>query len=57
MRVPLTHYGVAISLMNGVLPRSLQIFPEALLAYQKAVTNFEPGEHHESTNCNGKGFL
>jgi len=39
--VPITNYGVAISLMRGVLPRSLQLFPEALSAYQRAVINLE----------------
>lgn len=34
--VPITNYGVAISLLHNVLERSLQIFPEALAAYQKA---------------------
>lgn len=34
--VPVTNYGVAISLLNGVLERSLQIFPAALEAYKKA---------------------
>ncbi|MDR1126167.1 MAG: [FeFe] hydrogenase H-cluster maturation GTPase HydF [Deltaproteobacteria bacterium] len=34
--VPVTNYGVAISLLHGVLERSLQIFPAALEAYRKA---------------------
>ncbi len=34
--VPMTNYGVAISLLQGVLPRSLQCFPAAMLAYQDA---------------------
>lgn len=32
--VPVTNYGVAISLMQNVLERSLQIFPDALAAYK-----------------------
>ena len=35
--VPITNYGVAISLMCGVLERSLQIFPQALNAYRQAL--------------------
>ena len=35
--VPITNYGVAISLMCGVLERSLQIFPQALKAYRQAL--------------------
>ena len=34
--VPITNYGVAISLMHDVLERSLQIFPKALQAYNQA---------------------
>jgi 2-iminoacetate synthase len=34
--VPITNYGVAISLIQGVLPRVLQCFPAALGAYQRA---------------------
>jgi [FeFe] hydrogenase H-cluster maturation GTPase HydF len=34
--VPMTNYGVAISLLQGVLPRSLQSFPAAMLAYREA---------------------
>ena len=26
--VPFTNYGVAIAYMNGILPRSLEVFPE-----------------------------
>ena len=37
--VPITNYGVAISLMHGVLERSLQIFPHALNAYTQALKN------------------
>ena len=29
-QVPMTNYGVAISLLQGVLPRALQCFPAAL---------------------------
>lgn len=35
-RVPMTNYGVAISLLQGVLPRSLERFPAALRAYEAA---------------------
>ncbi len=35
-RVPMTNYGVAISLLQGVLPRALGSFPAALSAYQAA---------------------
>ncbi|TCT18963.1 [FeFe] hydrogenase H-cluster maturation GTPase HydF [Thiobaca trueperi] len=34
--VPMTNYGVAISLLQGVLPRSLHCFPAAMLAYRDA---------------------
>jgi [FeFe] hydrogenase H-cluster maturation GTPase HydF len=34
--VPMTNYGVAISLLQGVLPRALECFPAALGAYQTA---------------------
>ena len=40
--VPITNYGVAISLMHGVLERSLEIFPGALAAYRSA----RSGETH-----------
>lgn len=33
--VPITNYGVAISLMQGVLERSLAVFPDALAAYRQ----------------------
>lgn len=32
--VPMTNYGVAISLAQGVLPRALALFPEALRAFE-----------------------
>ena len=35
--VPMTNYGVAISLLQGVLPRALQSFPAALSAYERAL--------------------
>lgn len=35
--IPMTNYGMAISVMQGVLDRSLQPFPEALAAYQEAM--------------------
>ena len=34
--VPMTNYGVAISLLQGVLPRALECFPAALNAYEAA---------------------
>jgi len=34
--VPMTNYGVAISLLQGVLTRSLQSFPAAMAAYEDA---------------------
>jgi [FeFe] hydrogenase H-cluster maturation GTPase HydF len=34
--VPMTNYGVAISLLQGVLPRALECFPAALSAYEAA---------------------
>ena len=39
--VPITSYGVAISLLRGVLERALQIFPNALAAYKAAVVHGE----------------
>ncbi|WP_337998077.1 [FeFe] hydrogenase H-cluster maturation GTPase HydF [Oleispirillum naphthae] len=35
--VPITNYGVAISLVQGVLPRVLGVFPAALAAYRRAL--------------------
>lgn len=35
--VPMTNYGMAISLVQGVLQRSLQPFPAALAAYERAL--------------------
>jgi [FeFe] hydrogenase H-cluster maturation GTPase HydF len=35
-QVPMTNYSVAISLLQGVLPRSLQCFPAAMQAYESA---------------------
>ena len=34
--VPITNYGICISLLQGVLPRALSPFPAALAAYQQA---------------------
>ena len=34
--VPMTNYGVAISLLQGVLPRALGCFPAALSAFEQA---------------------
>lgn len=34
--VPMTNYGIAISLAQGVLPRALEIFPDALKAFNDA---------------------
>ena len=34
--VPMTNYGVAISLLQGVLPRALECFPAAASAYEAA---------------------
>jgi 2-iminoacetate synthase len=34
--VPMTNYGVAISLLQGVLPRALGCFPAALAAFERA---------------------
>jgi len=34
--VPMTNYGVAISLLQGVLPRALGCFPHALAAFERA---------------------
>lgn len=35
--VPMTNYGMAISVVQGVLDRSLQCFPAALAAYRRAL--------------------
>jgi 2-iminoacetate synthase len=35
--VPMTNYGVAISLVQGVLPRALECFPAARAAFDRAV--------------------
>ena len=37
--VPMTNYGVTISLLQGVLPRALECFPAALDAYERAVAD------------------
>jgi predicted GTPase len=37
--VPLTNYGLCISLMHGVLERVLEPFPAALAAYRQATKN------------------
>ncbi len=34
--LPITNYGVAISLLRGVLERALDMFPVALEAYKAA---------------------
>ncbi|HXP96806.1 MAG TPA: [FeFe] hydrogenase H-cluster maturation GTPase HydF [Telmatospirillum sp.] len=36
--VPMTNYGVAISLVQGVLPRALECFPAARMAFDRAMT-------------------
>jgi [FeFe] hydrogenase H-cluster maturation GTPase HydF len=36
--VPMTNYGVAISLVQGVLPRALACFPAAKMAFDRAMT-------------------
>jgi [FeFe] hydrogenase H-cluster maturation GTPase HydF len=36
-KVPITNYGVAISLIQGVLPRALECFPAAREAYDRAM--------------------
>lgn len=35
LRIPMTNYGMTISLTQGILERTLAIFPEALAAYRK----------------------
>jgi hypothetical protein len=42
--VPMTNYGVAISLVQGVLPRVLAPFPAALAAYERAVRERAPDQ-------------
>ena len=37
--VPITNYGIAISVFAGVIKKVLEVFPEALLAYKKSSTN------------------
>ena len=37
--VPMTNYGVAISLLQGVLPRALGCFPSALAAFERAAAS------------------
>jgi len=39
--VPMTNYGMAISVVQGVLDRSLQCFPAALEAYRRALAAIE----------------
>jgi [FeFe] hydrogenase H-cluster maturation GTPase HydF len=34
---PITNYGIAISVFNGVIERVLEVFPEALAAYKNAL--------------------
>jgi len=33
--VPMTNYGIAISVMHGVIEKTLEVFPEALKAYKE----------------------
>ncbi len=33
--VPITNYGIAISVIYGVIEKVLEVFPEALSAYKK----------------------
>jgi [FeFe] hydrogenase H-cluster maturation GTPase HydF len=35
--VPITNYGIAISVFHGIIEKVLEIFPEALSAYKKAL--------------------
>jgi [FeFe] hydrogenase H-cluster maturation GTPase HydF len=35
--IPMTNYGIAISVLNGVVEKVLEVFPEALLAYSTAL--------------------
>lgn len=35
--LPITNYGIALSLFQGVLPRSLEIFPDSLRAYESEI--------------------
>jgi len=37
--VPITNYGIAISVFHNVIEKVLEIFPEALHAYKKCRTN------------------
>jgi hypothetical protein len=32
---PMTNYGIAISVMHGVIEKVLEVFPEALEAYKR----------------------
>ncbi|MDR1259868.1 MAG: [FeFe] hydrogenase H-cluster maturation GTPase HydF [Endomicrobium sp.] len=38
-KIPITNYGLAISVFHGVIERVLEIFPRALFAYKKALKN------------------
>jgi [FeFe] hydrogenase H-cluster maturation GTPase HydF len=35
--IPMTNYGIAICVLNGVIEKVLEVFPEALLAYNTAL--------------------
>ena len=37
----MTNYGVAISFLQGVLERALQVHPQALAAYREAYEQYE----------------
>ncbi|MCL2485024.1 MAG: [FeFe] hydrogenase H-cluster maturation GTPase HydF [Endomicrobia bacterium] len=37
--VPITNYGIAISVMQGVIEKVLEVFPEALKAYKQQLIN------------------
>ncbi|MDR2425982.1 MAG: [FeFe] hydrogenase H-cluster maturation GTPase HydF [Endomicrobium sp.] len=37
--VPMTNYGIAISVMHGVIEKVLEVFPHALQAYKKELQN------------------
>jgi hypothetical protein len=35
--VPITNYGIAISVIHGIIEKVLEIFPEALSAYKNMI--------------------
>jgi len=53
--VPVTNYGVAISFLQGVLPRALEPFPDALEAFEQALKDNEKEMNNGGYGTAGRG--